>query len=409
MSLREIVKKSLYAPLTGKNIVLGLTASSAVYRSIDLARNLLRLGANIRVVMSKESLKLIGETLVEWATGSKPYTELTGSVEHLELSDWADLMVIVPATLKTMAKISSGIGDELLPLLAISMIGVGKPVMVVPTMNIRLYKSPQYERVRDSLESMGVYVVKPFIEEDRVKFPPLEDLLHCVDAFANRGRDLVGKRVLVTTGATREYIDPIRVITNPSTGLMGVLIAREAFCRGAEVDLIYGSVSVKLPYGVNRYGVVTTSDMAKAVEKLTSSNKYDVAIFAAAPADYTVSSRSTRKISTRETPSLNITLRPTPKVVKHVSRSNKPDKIVVFVAETVEYYDELVSRAREKLREYEASLAIANSIHLGVGFGEEYLDACVVTENNHKCLGVVRKEVIARMIIDYVAGRDILA
>jgi len=398
--LSEYLARREYAPLTGKRIILGLTASSAIYKSIDLARSLIRLGAEIDVVMTSKSLKLIGSDLVEWAIGRKPYLEITGSIEHITLSHKADALVVAPATLKTLSKIAYGYTDELLPLLATAMLGLGKKVVVVPTMNIALYNSPQYRAVEEKLGEIGVHVIKPYIEEDRVKYPPLEDLVHCIDAIVNRGLDLAGLNILVTAGPTREYIDPVRVITNPSSGYMGVLIAREAACRGANVDLVHGPLAVKPPYMTSKYPVETTADMAKTVSRLTSSKKYDVAIYAGAPADFTVLSRSSSKIPTRETRELTITLKPTLKVVKHVSRQNKPRVNIIFAAETVQTPSELVEKARAKIIDYNADLAVANRVLPGIGFSSEYIDVCIVTREQHTCYGVTRKELIARIIVD---------
>ncbi len=399
--LSERLVREEYAPLRGKNVIVGFTASSAIYRSIDLVRKLIRLGAEVNVVLTSESLKLIGYDLVKWAIGRDPYVELTGDVEHIALADWGDALVIAPATLKTLSKIAYGVGDELLPLLAMAMMGRGKRVVVVPTMNVALYNSPQYRRVEEELRKNGVIFIKPFIEENRVKYPPLEDLVHCVDASINRGEDLKGLNVLVTAGPTREHLDPIRVITNPSSGYMGVLIAREAACRGASVDLVHGPLSVKPPYMVEKYSVETTSDMAHTVSRLTSSKNYDIAVFAGAPADFTVLNKSSTKIPSREKTSLTIVLKPAVKVVKSISRQNKPLVNIIFVAETVETHSELVERARMKLLDYGADLSVANIIRKGMGFSTEYIDVCIVDREKHICYGVIRKEMLARTIIDY--------
>lgn len=402
--MAEYLTREDYAPLLNKRITVGLTASSAIYRSIDLMRKLLRLGAELEVVMTRESTKFIGIDLVEWAVGKKPRVELTGRIEHVELANWSDLLVIAPATVKTLSKIVYGIADELLPLLAITMNGMNKKIAAVPTMNVSLYNSRAYRAIEERLKEHGIYVIPPLLEENRLKYPPLEDLAHCIDAIANRGRDLEGLRVLVTTGPTREYIDPVRVITNPSSGYMGVAISREASCRGSEVDLVHGPVSVQLPYMVSKHSVESTADMASAVHKLTENKKYDIAIFAAAPADYTVAARSSVKISSREHQVITINLRTTPRVVKHVSKRNRPSVIAIFAAETASSVEELVGKARDKLEEYDANLVVANSVKPGVGFSSKYIDACIVDESSYEYLGAVRKEHLARLLVDRIAA-----
>lgn len=401
--MSERITRELYAPLIGRRILIGLTASSAIYRSIDLIRRLRRLGAEIRVVMTRESLEYLGVKLVEWASGYKPYIELTGRTEHIELAEWADALIIAPATIKTLASIINGILDQLLYLVTAAMMGMGKRIMVVPTMNLSLYKSPQYRVIRERLRDLGVNVVEPLIEEDKAKYPPLDDLVHCIDTYINRGRDLEDAKILVTAGATIEHLDPVRVITNPSSGLMGILIAREAMCRGAHVDLVTGLTRYNPPYNVNVYRVETTGEMYQVVRRLSIDKRYDAAVFAAAPADYKPTIRSSVKIPSREYKRLEIRLQEAAKVVKAVPRSNRPRVKVVFAAETVNDHIELLEKARAKYEEYDADMVVANIIGRGKGFGSEFIDACIISDNKHLCYGTVRKEIIARKIIDYIA------
>ncbi len=402
----ELPPRSEYAPLSGKNILLGLTASSSIYKSIDLARGLLRMGAGLKVIMTREAAELLGVKLVEWAVGSKPYIEESGLAEHIDLAEWANALVIAPATLRTLSNIAYGILDQLLPLTAATILGRGGRVIVVPTMNQYLYNSPQYRFTAEKLRGMGIYIVPPLISEGKAKYPPLEELLHCIDALVNRGRDLENTKILVTAGATREYFDPIRFISNPSSGLMGVLIAREAACRGASVDLVHGVMSVREPIYTRNYGVETTGEMYRLLQELGSTEKYHAAVFAAAPSDFKPLTRSNTKIQTRSLPAgFTVRLQPTPKTIRALTRRNKPLINIVFAAETTEDPLELVNKAREKLEEYKADLAVANVIGRGKGFQSEYIDACLVEIGKHYCYGTVRKEVIARKIVDYIASK----
>ncbi len=400
--MSERITRDIYAPLIGRRVLVGLTASSSVYRSIDLVRRLRRMGASVRVIASRESLEYIGVKLLEWASGDKVYTEMTGRVEHIELAEWADALVIAPATLKTLSMIAYGVLDQLLHLTASTMMGMGKKVIVVPTMNINLYRSPQYMDVIDKLRGFGVYIIEPLIEEDKAKYPPLTDLSHCIDALMNRGRDLGGRSILITAGATVEYIDPVRIISNPSSGLMGIILAREAACRGAHVDLVAGMIRYEPPYMVNIHRVDTTGEMYRLVRRLSTEKSYDAAVFAAAPADYKPISRSSVKIPTSEYRRLDLRLQETTKVVKAIPRHNRPRVKIVFAAETVNDHVELVERAKHKQVQYDADLVVANIVGRGRGFGSEYIDACLVTKDKHICFGTVRKEVIARRIIDYI-------
>lgn len=396
--LVEEISRLAHQPLLDKKIIIGLTGSTAVYRTVDLARRLIRMGASLRVIMTKASTRLIGPDLLHWATGSKPYIEMTGETEHIDLAKWADALVIAPATLNTMSKIAYGILDELLTLTAVTMLGDRKRVVVVPTMNMRLYSSPQYGYAYKLLREMGVIVIPPYISEGKAKYPPLDDLAHCVDAIVNRGLDLQGYKVLVTAGPTREYIDPVRVITNPSTGLMGALVAREAACRGAHVVLIHGPMSIPVPYMVESIRVDTTEDMAKAVENQTEKTLFDVAVYAAAPADYKPIDSSSTKIQTRLNPELVLKLVQTPKVIKRVK--NKPRFTIGFAAESVSG-DELYNRALDKLKDYSLDLIVANNIlSETAGFGKEFLEAVIAGHKGLVSKGVLSKYEIARLILD---------
>jgi phosphopantothenoylcysteine decarboxylase/phosphopantothenate--cysteine ligase len=394
----EYLGAAVYQPLTNKKIILGVTGSSSIYKSIDLARKLIRIGASVKVIMSRFSTRFIGPDLFQWATGSKPYCEMTGETEHIDLARWADAMIIAPATLNTMSKLAHGILDELLTLTAVTMMGDGKKVLVVPAMNIRLMNSPHFKRASVILKEQGVIIIPPLIEEDKAKYPPIDDLAHCVDAVVNRGRDLEGLKVLVTAGATREYIDPVRVITNPSSGLMGVLVAREAACRGADVTLVHANMTVNPPYLTKNIRVETTTDMANIVKSLTEKVEYDIAVFAAAPVDYKPIQVSKVKIETRKNPHLTLELEATPKVIKNIA--NKPRVLIGFAAETAQG-EQLVEKAREKLLDYGLDLVVANNIlsDLG-GFGKEFLDAYILGSGGDVASGLLAKYEVARIILD---------
>ncbi len=397
----ELPPRYVYTPLSGKKIVFGVTGSSAIYRAIDLARELIRRGAKINVVMTPKATELVSPELFQWATSSEVVYEITGRVEHVDFSLHTDAMVIAPATLTTLSKIAYGIGDNAVTLTAITMLGSGKPVIAAPAMNINIYSSPQYTRVSDRLEEIGIYVVKPFISEGKAKFPPIRDLAHIIDAIIHRGRDLKGLKALVTAGPTREYIDPVRIISNPSSGLMGVLLALELCARGAEVDLVHGPLKIEPPYLTRNIPVETTTDMARAVEKLAKEKEYDIAVFAGAPADYMPREASREKIPSRRG-ELSITLVPTPKVIKSIRR--RPRLLIGFAAETTEDQEKLVKRAKEKLIDYNADLIVANTVGFGRGgFEKMYSNTCLIWRDKYECLGLQHKAVVARKIIDWVA------
>jgi phosphopantothenoylcysteine decarboxylase/phosphopantothenate--cysteine ligase len=402
-ALPEEIQLQPVQTLRGRNIILGVTGSSAIYKSIDLARRLIRMGATVRVVMTRFATRLISPDLFHWATGQKPLVEMTGETEHIDLAKWGDALVVAPATLNTMCKIAYGVLDELLTLTAVTMLGSGKKVIIVPTMNTRLLNTPQYNKAIKILREEGVFIIPPKIEEDKAKYPPIEDLSHCIDALISRGRDLEGARVLVTAGATLEHIDPVRVITNPSSGLMGILVAREAACRGASVTLVHGNITVEPPYMVKTIRVESTEDMARVVRDLTEREEFNIGVFAAAPVDYKPVSQSSIKISTRAHERISLELEATPKVIKNIAR--RPGYIVAFAAETARG-EELIEKTREKLIDYGADLVVGNNVLSDTaGFGKQYLDAVVVSKEGVVVKGLLSKYEVARLIIDKAVGK----
>ncbi len=399
----ETSSTRLYTPLRDKTIILGVTGSSALYRSVDLARELIRRGASVHVIMTKDATTFVSPKLFEWATGNKAITSFDGEPIHIVFAEKADSMVIAPATLNTMSKIAYGIGDNPLVLTAIAMIGSGKSVAVVPAMNIRLYNSPETRKAIELLKEIGVIIIPPHLSEGKAKYPPLRDLTTIVDCITCRKRDMEGRKVLVTAGPTRERIDPVRVITNPSSGLMGVLVALEFYARGADVTLVHGPLKIDPPYCTKNISVESTNDMAEAVERLTAKTVYDVAVFAAAPADYTVLEPAREKIPSRQG-ELALRLAPTRKVIGSVK--NRPRIMIGFAAETAGSREELVDKARKKLFEYRLDLIVANIVGVkGRGFEAEYIDACLVEPRRTECLGFVDKAYLARKIVDWTVDR----
>ncbi len=396
----EALEEYVYTPLRDKCICVGVTGSSSVYRSIDLVRELRRMGAEVRVVASEAAAELVGPKLWEWAAGSPPVTEVTGEVEHIGLADKCDAMVVAPATLNTMAKMAAGISDTPVTLASVAFRGREKPVIVVPAMNMSLYRSPHYRDVEERLIGKGYYIVPPRIEGDKAKYPPLRDLAHCIDALISRGRDLDGVSAIVTAGPTYEYLDPVRIITNPSTGYMGVLAALELACRGAHVTLVHGPMKTEPPYLTENIPVTTTLEMSNTVKKLIAEREYAAAVFAAAPADYRPARRYHAKIPTSQGP-LDIRLLPTPKVIRLTGK--RPPITIGFAAETTRSTEELIERAREKLEKYSLTYIVANIVGRNKGFGDTRVEACIVAENEHRCIGEAYKQEIARVIGDLIA------
>ncbi len=399
-SAKIIGKYSDY--LAGRCIALGLTGSVSVYKSIDVARWLMRRGARIIPIMTEPALEFVSPALLKWATSQNPIVKLTGDVEHIVLAEECDAALVAPATLSTMSKIAFGIADNPVALTAIAMRGEGKPVILVPAMHKNMLDSPAAKKTIEVLRNDDYIIIPPKIEEGIAKYPDTWIVARVTAATTSRGQDLKGKRVLVTAGATREWLDPTRFISNPSSGRMGIEVAVEAWARGAEVDLIYGAVTFQIPHLPRLYEAVTTEEMADIVEKLASQKRYDIAVAAAAPADYRPVEKSVSKIRSG-IERLTLSLEPTPKVLDAIK--GRVGKIVAFAAETVEDVNLLEKAAREKMDKYNAHIVVANRVGFrDVGFSSQYLEALILWRENgvvkKTYLGKVDKEILSRLILD---------
>ncbi len=388
--------------LDGKCVVLGVTGSIAAYRSIDTARWLIRRGGRVKPVMTTEAARLVSPTLLHWATGEEAKTVFTGETEHIELSRGCDSMLVAPATLSTMAKIAYGVVDNPVALTAVSIAGYGKPLLLVPAMHLNMARTRQYRRVVEELEEAGAIVIPPVESMYAVKYPDPGLVARITAAATSRGLDSRGLRILVTAGPTREWIDRVRFITNPSSGFMGVDAALEAWGRGASVDLVHGPMRVEPPHVARTYRAESTSDMASIVRRLTSETLYDAMIAAAAPSDFRPSQRYLGKY--RSGTPLSLHLEPTPKVIESLEK--RPRVLVVFAAEVVEDLGELHDLAVEKLERTGADLIVANIVgRSGTGFSSS-TDDVVVIESSGKTVysGTIHKELLSRLILDFIVG-----
>ena len=392
--------------LKGKNIVLGVTGSVACYKAIDLARALMRRGADVYPVLSPSAADLISPQLFEWATGRPALVEFGGETGHVQFAENASSMIIAPATANTLSKIAWGVADTPVTLTAIIMRGAGKPVGLVPVMHVQLYRSPQVRSAIERLESLGYSILPPVIEGDKAKIPEPKDIALFTETITLRGRDLKGLKVLVTAGPTREHLDPVRFLSNPSSGRMGVAVAKEAFYRGASVTLVHGPLSVPPPPWVRRVTAVSAEDMLKSILKEIESDEYNAVILAGAPADFKFSSSSTHKIdSTVE--SMTVKLIPTPKIIAEVRRRKPGMLIVGFAAETVTDEGELVERAIKKLRRYDVDVIIANNVsRADIGF-QSTMNEVYIVDREEKVQHIPKstKEEVARRVLDEVRKR----
>ncbi|MFQ6073686.1 MAG: bifunctional phosphopantothenoylcysteine decarboxylase/phosphopantothenate--cysteine ligase CoaBC [Candidatus Bathyarchaeia archaeon] len=395
--------------LKEKRIVLCITGSVAAVQCPEIARQLMRHGAEVFAVMSPMAQKIIHPYLMEWATGNPVVTELTGKIEHVALAgehdNRADLILIAPATANTISKIATGIDDTTVTSVASTALGSKIPVMIVPAMHESMYRHPILDENIKKLKALGVEFVGPRIEEGKAKIAETEEILGAVIRRLSASKDFAGTKILVTAGPTLEYIDPVRVITNKSSGLMGVEVTREALLRGAEVTLIYGVGTATPPREARVIRVETTEEMYKAVVSELNSQKYDVVIATAAAADWTPKKRFDYKVPTRETPTLNVKLELTPKIIDVVKRISPEAFLVPFKAEYNVSDEELVENAYGRLKEAKADLIVANDVaRKGVGFGAETNEIFIV-DKKRKVVHVplTTKREASRKLLDLIA------
>ena len=389
--------------LNGKRIVIGVTSSAAIYKAIDVVRGLVKRCADVYVVMSPEAEKLVSPILFEWACGNRVICKATGMVEHISLAKMCDCMAIVPATANTICKVAEGVADTIVTLTALSFIGLGKPLIIVPAMHLNLYKAPQVKEAISKLESFGATILEPVIVNDRLRLPEVYDIVFCIESITLRGRDLKGLKVLVTAGPTREFLDPVRFLSNPSSGYMGVAIARDAYFRGAEVTLIHGPLSnIYPPPWIRRFEVTSTEEMNDRILSELKVKEYDVVILVAAPVDFRFSTTYSAKKESREG-GFTVKLELTPKIAANVRKAFN-GILVGFAAETVTGNKELIDRALNKMNRYGFDIIVANNVaRRDIGFSSKYNEVVIITRDGEvREVPKMTKEEVARIILDYV-------
>ena len=348
--------------LEGKKIVLCITGSVAAYRAIDLARLLMRHSADVHAVMTESTASmLLNPEIMKWATGNDVVTKLTGDLEHISLADYgmSDLIIVYPCTANTLGKVAAGIDDT--PVTSILSVALGSkiPIIVAPAMHEAMYENIFVQQNVSKLKEHMVFI-EPTIEEGKAKVADPEHILNAtISVFSNKA-PLSGKRVLVTAGSTIEYIDPIRVITNLSSGKMGVAIAQEAQRMGATVTLVYGHGTLSPETG-KIVRVNTGEEMYKAVVSELSSERHDIAVMAAAVADFAPAKRSDKKIDTK-LGKTELSLVATRKIIDEVKNNSKDTFLVAFKADYCVSESVLIEKAYRKLKECDADIIVANDL-----------------------------------------------
>ncbi len=387
--------------LHGKKILLGVTGSIAAYKAADLASKLTQAGAEVDVVMTQHAAEFIGAATFRALTRHGVLTDLfdepdSRRIAHIELAQQADLILVCPATANIIAKMATGIADDLLSTLLL----VAKcPVYVAPAMNTSMWEHPAVQANVSILSQRGITVIQP--DSGRLacgdvgagKLPTTDQLLGiCAESFA---RPMVGIRVLITAGPTEEPIDAVRCLTNRSSGKMGYAVAEVACRLGADVTLVTGPVSQLVPTGAKTVAVRTTQQMYDAV--VAESSTADMVISAAAPSDYRVENPVASKIKKDGNP-LNLKLVENPDIIAAVGSQKRDDQVVVaFAAET----ELLVERCRQKLIAKSVDMVVGNDVSKPQStFGSDSNEIWLVTAEQEEHQPVMSKRECARVILD---------
>jgi len=383
--------------LSGKRIVLCVAGSVAVYKAIELARLLMRHGGDVVCVESYAATKLIKPDYFKWATGNPVITKLSGDLEHIDVADYkrSDLIIVYPGTANTLGKLANGIDDT--PVSTVLTVGFGSriPIVMGLAMHRSMYDNKAVRKNIDFLKGK-VDFVSPVMIEGKAKAAEPEDVLEFVLKKFGYSSILHKKRILMTAGPTVEYIDPVRVVTNLSTGKTGVLLASELVSAGAKVTLVYGPGTAEPPKGAKVIPVKTAKEMFDAVKK-EMKKKFDVVILAAAASDYTVQNYSKLKIKSSQK-SLVVKLKQAPKIIDHIKKWQKNVFLVGFKAETNFSKKKLEESARKKMKESKADLIIANDIGTRYQKNPDYNEIILVNSKKMVSSGWKRKEKLAKII-----------
>lgn len=390
--------------IAGAKLILGICGSISAYKAVELIRELKLRGALVDVIMTKASLDFITPLTVQTILGKKIYTDESHEpLTHIELPANADAFVLAPCTANTINKFSAGIADNLL-LSSLLAFAPMQRVLIAPAMNTKMYEHPLTQASITKLKALGVRFVGPAVgslacgKEGPGRLADTTDITYAIKACLSPN-DLQGKKVLVTAGATREYIDPVRFITNRSSGKMGYALAREAMIRGAEVTLISTPTSLPVPLGIKVVNVQTALEMFEAVKKHIDNT--DILVMASAVADYTPKHYSPDKTPKRDT--LSLELIKTPDILKYVGSLPKKPLTVGFSAETGRHLDKAIAKLKNK----NADIIVFNDVSAeGAGFDVPTNIVTIITRTQDdivcKDYPQMPKEEVATVIFDAI-------
>ena len=388
--------------MKNKCIVVGVTAGIAAYKICQLVSSLKKQGNEVHVIMTKEAEKFVTPLTFQTLSNQKVITDMftvdyTPDVHHISLAKKADLFIVAPATANIIAKIAHGLADDML---TTTFLAATCPKLIVPAMNTNMLNNPITQDNIATCQKYGMHIMcsdAGYLACGDVgagRLPEPEEIEDAIASLIETDRYLNGKHVVITAGATQEEIDPVRYITNHSTGKMGYALAKEARNAGARVTLISGKTNLPKPYGVDVVNVTSAADMAKSV--IDSFENADVVIMSAAVADYTPIEKAQQKIKKTDG-DLSIILKRTQDILLTIGQKKREDQVVIgFAMET----ENLLENAAKKLQEKNANYIIANSIREpGAGFGVDTNIVKIISPTSVEDLGLLSKDETAKEIL----------
>ncbi|MBR3756640.1 MAG: bifunctional phosphopantothenoylcysteine decarboxylase/phosphopantothenate--cysteine ligase CoaBC [Firmicutes bacterium] len=391
--------------LKNKTVVLGVSGGIAAYKIASLASRLVKAGADVHVIMTEHACNFITPITFETLTGNKCLVDtfdrnFQHNVEHVSLAKRADLFMVAPATANVMAKLAHGIADDML---TTTFLAAKCPKLIAPAMNTAMFENPITQDNMEILRKYGMTVIAPASgylacgDTGAGKMPEPEILYAYIEKEIACEKDMIGKKVLISAGATRESMDPVRFITNHSTGKMGFALAKECMLRGAEVTIVKAATTAELPMFVDVVPVASAADMFEAVT--SRAEEQDIIIKAAAVSDYTPAVYANEKVKKKDG-DLAIPMKRTQDILMYLGQHKKEGQILCgFSMET----ENMLENSKKKLEKKNADMIIANNLKVdGAGFGTDTNVITLITRDEVKEYEIMGKDEVAKTIVDYI-------
>jgi len=403
-----------------KTIIVGVTSGIAAYKTLDLVRSLKKDGANVFVVMTKSAMAMVPSSKFKKTSGNKVYSELFKKgfdykdilkirrVDHIDLADKADVVVIAPATANSIAKIAHGIADDFLTTM---LLATTAPIIICPSMNVHMWTNPLVQENIAKLKNLGYHIIEP--EEGKLacgyegkgRLAHIKMIKNEVAAQLKYRNSLAGKKIIVTAGGAVEKIDDVRAISNRSSGKMGVAIAESCFLQGAEVLLVRSKTSVSTRYNIKQIVFETADELEGILKKEVKKN--DVLFQTAAVSDFIVENENKGKLDSKK--SIVLKLSPRKKIITQIKKWYPKIKLIVFKAVWSSLEKTLIKKGKEKLKESNADAVVVNDVSKSDrGFQADTNEVFIVTsKGSKKKIPLARKQVVASSIIDFLITENL--